>query len=139
MLVDKSKILEYIPQRDPFVMIDNLIECNSKEFMTNFKILENNLFILNNSISESALIENIAQTCAVGFGFLDDSTEPKIGYIGALTKLKIFSLPIVGDELITKTKIINDFQEIYLLKGEVSIENKILMECQLKIVTTSSI
>ena len=69
MLVSKENILKYIPQRPPFVMVDNLIECGSSKFITNFKILESNLFVFKNSISESALIENIAQTCAVGFGF----------------------------------------------------------------------
>ena len=139
MLINKVNILKYIPQRPPFVMIDNLIECNSNKFITNFQILESNIFVLKDSISESALIENIAQTCAVGFGYLDDNAESKIGYIGALTKLKLFSLPVVGDELTTETNIINEFQGVYLLKGEVFSENKILMECQLKIVTKESI
>ena len=107
--------------------------------MSNFEILESNIFVLKDTISESALIENIAQTCAIGFGYLDNNAESKIGYIGALTKLKLFSLPFVGDELTTETNIINEFQGVYLLKGEVFSENKILMECQLKIVTKENI
>tara|TARA_B110000438_G_scaffold230425_1_gene225448 strand:- start:55 stop:408 length:354 start_codon:yes stop_codon:yes gene_type:complete len=117
-------------------MIDNLLKCNSNEFVTNFKIDNSNIFIINNHVSESALIENIAQTCAIGFGFLNSNTESKIGYIGAVSKLKLFSLPSIGETLITKANIINDFQGIYLINGQVSSENNTLIECQLKIVTT---
>ena len=43
-----------------------------------------------NRLTEPALIENIAQTCAAGFGYLGSQTEgqPRIGYIGAISDLR---------------------------------------------------
>ena len=102
MLISKENITSIIPQRAPFVMIDSLLTADESGFKTEFKIAENNLFLENAILSESALIENIAQTCAAGFGYLnslEEGGEPKLGFIGAVTQVQV-EKPAKQDDLI---------------------------------------
>ena len=62
MIISKEKIESYIPQREPFIMIDNLVEATPETFKTDFRILADNIFIEKGILREFALIENIAQS-----------------------------------------------------------------------------
>lgn len=137
MLINKENILNYIPQRAPFVMIDALVLATEKEFESTFKVLDSNLFIENDTLSESALVENIAQTCAAGFGYQGSQKGEeagKLGFIGAVTKLTVFALPNSGTELRTKIEILNTFDAIHLIQGTVFHNGNELLTCQMKIV-----
>ena len=138
MLIDKDKITRMIPQRAPFVMIDELLEANEEGgFQTTFKIQDNNLFLKEGVVSEGALVENIAQTCAAGFGYLNSQSregEGEIGFIGAVTKMIVLGSAKQQDQLVTSVHIINTFDRIYLIKGNVDVDGETLLECQMKIV-----
>ncbi len=137
MLVNKDNITQFIPQRHPFIMIDELIHADAKGFSTKFKVKKNNIFIEEDVLSESALTENIAQTCAGGFGYLaslEESGDPKIGFIGAITRLKVNALPKIDAQLTTKVEILTTFDAVHLVKGTVFEDEKKLLECQMKIV-----
>ena len=72
--------------------------------------LPKNCDIENGVLSESALVENIAQTCAAGFGYVGSQNGEeagKLGFIGAVSKLKVSGLPKTGDKLATKIEILN--------------------------------
>lgn len=137
MLIEKENIESLIPQRPPFVMVDSLVDAAENGFKTQFEITSNNLFIQNSILSESALLENVAQTCAAGFGYLgslEAESEPRIGYIGAITNVVNIDSAKVGDILETEVVIINSFDAIHLVEGKVSTKGKELLTCQLKIV-----
>ncbi len=140
MLVSKKNILNIIPQRAPFVMIDKLLVANEVEgFKTSFQVQQDNVFIENNIVSEGALIENVAQTCAAGFGYVSQqkgNNEPQLGFIGAVSKLKVFGVAKSNDELITKVSVLSTFDRVSLIQGEVECDGEILLECQMKIVIT---
>ncbi len=137
MLINKENITQYIPQRSPFIMIDEIVDANEKGFTSQFKVTPSNIFIENDILSESALVENVAQTCAGGFGYLgslEEDGEPKIGFIGAITRMKVFALPKINATLKTEVEIQTTFDAIHLVKGIVYENGKALMECQMKIV-----
>ena len=137
MLIDKQNIEQFIPQREPFVMIDTLISADPKEFKSSFEILENNIFLEDDILSASALVENIAQTCAAGFGYINSlsgNREDQLGFIGAISKLNVLHLPLNGDTLNTEIEILNTFDNINLIQGSVYTNEKKLLECQMKIV-----
>jgi len=137
MLIEKNKILDVIPQRSPFVMVDCLEFANNEGFLSHFDIESTNIFIDDQKLSESALIENIAQTCAAGFGYLgrsDDDEPPRIGFIGAVTKLEVFDYAMVNDTLDTQITILNTFENIHLVEGIARSAGRDLLKCQLKIV-----
>ena len=136
MKVSKENITTVIPQRDPFIMIDNLLEATPTSFETDFKVRIENIFVKGNILQEAALIENIAQTCAAGFGYLQSSAEgkPRTGFIGAISKLEVHSLPVVESVIHTKAEVTHNLENVFLIKGENICDGQILVQCELKIV-----
>lgn len=138
MLVSKQAITEYIPHRAPFAMVDALVSASEERFETAFHILEDNLLVENGVFQATGLIENIAQTCALSFGYLggQESGKAKIGFIGAISKLEVFELPPVGSTIQTIVTPQHQLGNIYLVKGESFLEGRILLGCEMKIVVT---
>jgi predicted hotdog family 3-hydroxylacyl-ACP dehydratase len=137
MIIDKNEILNYIPQRPPFVMIDVLEKADENEFHSTFELKESNLFNFNGIISESCLVENIAQTCAAGFGYVarqKNGEETRLGFIGAVTKLNVYKLPKINSQIVTKISVLNQFENIHLVEGISYLNGEKLIDCQLKIV-----
>lgn len=138
MLLDKKTITTIIPQKHPFVMVDNLLSANEKGFTSTFKVTEDNLFFKDGKLQESALIENIAQTVAAGFGYVDQQNggAPKLGFIGSIAKLKLNHLPDLGEEINTTVTHLHQFENIYLVRGESFSNEELLLECEMKIVVS---
>lgn len=137
MLINKENITSIIPQRAPFVMIDSLIDANETGFNTNFEITSENLFLENGILSESSLIENIAQTCAAGFGYLNslvEGGEPKLGFIGAVTQVQVQDTAKLNDLIETSVAVLSTFDTIHLVEGTAKSNGKVLLTCQMKIV-----
>ncbi len=136
MIVSREKIESYIPQRAPFIMIDNLIEATNETFKTDFRILPDNIFVEKGILREFALIENIAQSSSAGLAIIKMSVEKKTtdGFIGGISKLKLYDLPQVNDTIYTIVTLIAQLENMFLLKGENYINGKKLLECELKLV-----
>src|SRR5665213_1168016 len=102
-MISKEKIEFYIPQRAPFIMVDNLLEATAETFKTDFCVLPDNIFVENGVLREYALIENIAQSSSVGLAVTKMSAEKKTvgGFIGGISKLKLYDLPRVNDTIYT--------------------------------------
>ena len=134
MKVLKENIESFIPQRAPFIMIDNLVDATMDVFFTNFKILPDNIFVENGRLREFALIENIAQSCSVGIAVTRFEKGKNIdGYIGSLSKLKLYALPKIFDIINTRIHLLAQLNNMYLLKGENFVDGKLLLECELKL------
>jgi 3-hydroxyacyl-[acyl-carrier-protein] dehydratase len=138
MRVSKERITDFIPHRKPFIMIDNLIMAETDRFESDFFIGKDNLLVRSGYLEESGLIENIAQTCAAGFGFVDQEKggEPKMGFIGAVSKLEVFELPFINSTIRTIVTPTHQLGNIFLLKGENYCNGRKLLECEIKIVVT---
>jgi predicted hotdog family 3-hydroxylacyl-ACP dehydratase len=137
MLIDKDLITFYIPQRDPFVMIDALMSATEDGIKSTFQIRPENIFISDGYLSDVALVENIAQTCAAGFGYMgsqNGETEPRLGFIGAVSKLEVLANSKVHDNIETTVNILTRFDNIYLIEGIATTEKNLLLKCQMKIV-----
>jgi predicted hotdog family 3-hydroxylacyl-ACP dehydratase len=136
MKISKKQIELFIPQRAPFIMVDNLLEATDNKFETDFLILPDNIFLEKEVLREFALIENIAQTSAAGIGFLNIGKEnaPVDGFIGGIKKLVVYDLPKVNDKIYTIVTKITQLGNMYLLKGESFLNDKKLIECEVKLV-----
>ena len=136
MKVPKAHIASYIPQRPPFIMIDNLIEASENEFVTDFLVMPDNLFLENGILREFALIENIAQSSAAGLAYVNQSSRsmPVEGFIGSISSLVMYELPVVHDKIDTVVSLLHQLDHMYLLKGENFLDGKKLMECKVKLV-----
>lgn len=116
-----QNIEHLIPQKWPFVMVDSLIQFSSETVVSTFKVLEENIFLKDEQLLEAGLIENMAQTVALHTGydyFLKGEAAPT-GYIGAVKKVEVFSLPKLHDTITTKVRILHEFNGVTMVAAEV--------------------
>ncbi|MEO8712527.1 MAG: 3-hydroxyacyl-ACP dehydratase [Parafilimonas sp.] len=132
-------ILSFIPQREPFVMIDTLLFADETTARTNFTISADNIFCTNNEFSEAGLMENIAQTVAVGAGrrVRNGNKEVSVGYIGAVKNFEIFSLPKINDVLLTEVVVTDTIFNMINVKGNISCNGSQIAQCEMKVFTNS--
>ena len=140
----KINILELLPQQPPFVVVDELLHSDSTITKTILTVREENLFYENGMLSESGLIENIAQTCAARMGFINSfiksdglaPTNIKIGFIGAIKNLVIEELPKLGETLTTTVDVTSEIFSITMVNAKVEVEEKLIASCEMKIALT---
>ena len=102
MLISGEAIIELIPQRHPFVMIDKLFFSDAEKTISGFEIKSDCILCANGTLSEGGLVENIAQTAAAGVGYIfkKENTlknlKGKIALLGGKLE-KIAKLKHVGD------------------------------------------
>jgi len=132
-------ILDIIPQKPPFVMVDRLLYCDPKMTKTTLTVREDNIFFDNGVLAEAGLIENIAQTCATLVSDADNengSNNVKIGFIGMVRNFEITRLPKIGETLVTQVNLIEIVFQMSLINATVSIEDEIITSCEMKISIT---
>lgn len=131
-----DNILDYIPQRPPFVMIDNLIDIDNEKAISILSITSDNLFCDNGEFYEGGIIENMAQTVAAGAGYRlrqEKDTEPKIGVIGTVKNLIIKKRPKVGNTITTKVEMVSSFENALVVSCNVNENGIRIAECQMNI------
>ncbi|MBK8350557.1 MAG: 3-hydroxyacyl-ACP dehydratase [Saprospirales bacterium] len=128
-------ILEIIPQRAPMVMIDNLLYADEKKTISSFEIKTDCIFIENGFLSESGIIENIAQTAAAGFGYIDkkEGKPTAIGYIASIKDIKINQLPPVGTKIASEIVAQNKVLDFNIIQGKVIFEGTEIASCEMRI------
>ena len=135
MLIEKKDIKSLIPQREPFVMIDELSISDGVQTTTRFEVREDNILIENGALAEAGLLENIAQTAAAGAGYeaAQHQGPVKIGYIGAVKNFEVFGLPPVGSVIETEVRVASQVFDVSLIKGTVHGSGQLLASCEMKI------
>ena len=134
-----DNILKYIPQRPPFVMVDRLIFCNSEQTQTEFTINNDNLFVVNNQLVETGIMENIAQTCAARLGYLNENQPVKIGMIGSVNNFELYSLPCANKKLITTITVTAEVLNVVMLSAKVFCDENLIAVCEMKVVLTDTV
>jgi 3-hydroxyacyl-[acyl-carrier-protein] dehydratase len=135
MLATKDDITRFIPQRDPIVMVHNLLEASNTHAVTQLYVAEDNVFTSNGTFAEPGLIENIAQTAAVHVGYqcTKKGVPIPIGYIASIRDLKIKGLPPIKSTITTSIKITNKVLDVTVVQGEVVYDNQVLCSCEMRI------
>jgi len=129
-------ILDLIPQRRPFVMVDELLHYDPILSNTRFLIKESNILVENGFLSESGITENMAQSCAARIGYVNkviNQSEVKIGFIGGVKNLVIHRLPLVGNFIYTDIEVVGEVMSMILVKAVVKELDDIIAECEMKI------
>lgn len=119
------------------VMVDSLLKTDEIQSTSSFKLSADNIFCGDGFFTEAGLIENIAQTAAIraGFEVHQKGEKVKVGFIGAVKKLKIYRLPKDNKTLTTTIKIVHNFNTVSIVKGEVWAETELMAEAELSIFT----
>lgn len=132
-------VLELLPQRPPFIMVDRLLSCSDTEAVTRFEVRKDNLFLSAGRLSEGGVVENVAQSCASRIGYIGrfhKRESVKIGVIGSITNFRINSLPKVGDIMTTTIVVEEDIFNMTLIDAKVEIDGKEIATGKMKISLT---
>ena len=136
MLVEKENITDLLPQRPPILMIDSLLYQDDQRTETVFEILDTTMFVRDGEMQEGGIIENIAQTAAAraGYYYKMHNEIPPLGFIGAVSKVRISKYPKVGDRVKTVVEMKSEVFNITLIKGYTFLGDEQIAECEMKIV-----
>ena len=126
-----------LPQRPPILMVDRLVDADLKTAATEFVVRDGNIFLENGALKSYALIENVAQTCAAQLGFADKylagNDAVRIGYIGSVKKMRIDSVPKVGETLTTRMRILEEVMDMKLIVAESFVGDRCIATTEMKI------
>ncbi|MBR4788022.1 MAG: hypothetical protein IK013_09150 [Bacteroidales bacterium] len=125
--------LPLIPQRPPMVMVDNILACDPITVRTDFRIPADCIFLRDNSLSESGLMENIAQTCAARIGWLNQDKPVRIGVIGSINHFEVFRRPAAGETLQTTVTVENEVFEAIIVHAVIQREEEMMAQCDMKV------
>ena len=128
-------MLELLPQRRPFVMVDRLLYCDMSVTRTQLEVREDNIFNDGGRLSTAGICENIAQTCAARLGYLSlaSGQAVKLGYIGAISNMQVYRTPVTGETLVTEIKVLQEVFNITLVHAVVKFGDELIAETDLKI------
>ncbi|MDR2389643.1 MAG: pseudouridylate synthase [Tannerellaceae bacterium] len=130
---------ELLPQRPPFILVDRLIAFDAECVQTALRICRENIFCDGHCLSESGLVENIAQTCAARMGYIHKyiaNDTVKIGLIGAIRRMEIFRLPRIGEEITTRVTVREEIFRMTLVDALVTIDDEPIARAEMKISIT---
>lgn len=136
MLVNRDKIHDIIPQRDPITMIHRLMEQEETFTVCEYDVEEGELFVENGILKSAGLVENIAQTAAgrMGYHYMLKNEEPPVGFIGAVSRLEIHNHPKVNETIRTVVTVKSQVFNITLISAESFVGEQKLANCEMKIV-----
>ena len=135
MRSDLANISKYIPQREPMMMVDTLISHQENTTKSAFTILADNILVNQACLSEAGLLENMAQTAALGKGFesTENNEKPPIGFIGAVKNLCVLRLPQVDERLETTVVVKHVVLNASIVEARVKSGGEEIASCELKI------
>lgn len=133
--VEEIPILDLIPQRPPFVMVDGVVAFDRICTTTTFTIREDCLFLEDGHLTTVGMVENVAQTCAARMGIINlmDEEHVKLGFIGAVREMAFLRLPKVGEELTTSITVREEVFRMTLVDAEVRSGDEVIATAEMKI------
>ena len=129
-------ILELLPQRPPFVMVDHLVDYSETQTTCELTIRKDNVFCENGELAAAGLIEHIAQTCAARLGYYNKyvlKVGVRLGFIGEVKDLEIVRLPREGETLSTTIVVMQEIFDVTLVNAEVRVGTEMIATTRLKI------
>ena len=125
-----------LPQQEPFVVVDTLTQFDGTTTATETLVRPDNLFIDDDALRTTGMIENIAQTCAARIGYYNKyilKTGVQIGVIGAVRKMMVSGHPHVGQQFRTTVTVVQELLGMTLANAEITCEGETLATAQIKL------
>jgi 3-hydroxyacyl-[acyl-carrier-protein] dehydratase len=134
-LLARDAVQRYLPQHPPMVMVHELLSATPDELLSRFHVLPTDVFAEDGVLLEGGVIENVAQTAALGMGFsaAQEGAPPPVGFIGAVSKLTIVRLPRIGETLHTTVRVTHRLDQVQVLFGVVHVGEERLAEMEMKV------
>jgi predicted hotdog family 3-hydroxylacyl-ACP dehydratase len=134
-IVDTDTILNYIPQRSPIVLISRIYKCDETSVITGFDISDEHLLTQNGVLTESGIIENMAQTAAsmAGYEAVVNKTQPRVGFIANIKNLNVHYLPKSGNEILTEVSTKTQVMNVSIIEAKSFCNDQLVASCEMKI------
>ena len=128
-------IKRLIPQREPFIMVDEIEATDDTHAVSSLTVCADNYFMLpDGTISETGLIEHIAQSCSALMGIqalgLDN---PPVGLIGEVKRFDCQRRAKSGEKVATNIEFGFVFGTVTIATGESRVGDEVIAKAQLKI------
>jgi len=129
-------ITDYLPHRPPMLLIDHIDQISPQGAVCRTTIRPDCVFVRNGAVHPSAMIEFVAQVCAIGAtGTTGRSGEPP--RLGVIVGCREISFAVdgfaVGDELtIAVSKIIGE-EQLAVFNGTVSRAGEVCVTIQMSV------
>ena len=137
MKLKDEDIKQVIPQREPFIMLDEIETCDDIHAVTALTVRADNYFMLpDGTISETCLVEHIAQSCSAMMGcqILNQHFDnPPVGLIGEVKRFECQRRPQAGEKVSTTIEFGFTFGNVTIATGESRIDDEPIAKVQLKI------
>lgn len=136
IVLNKEQIKEIIPQREPFLMIDEVQEYLPGQSATAYKYVNEEEWYFKghfpgNPIMPGVLItESLAQTGAVAILSLEEN-KGKNALFGGIDKMKFKKMVVPGDKLKLEVKIIKQKGPIGVGEAIATVEDKVVARGEL--------
>jgi predicted hotdog family 3-hydroxylacyl-ACP dehydratase len=116
-------------------MVDRLLSSDGRTTRTSFRVPADNPLVENGRFTAAGLMENMAQTAAAGAETLSPAAETRPGFIASVKNFEIFTLPEIGDELLTEITVTTRVADIIVISGRISCKGKTIAVAEMKIWT----
>lgn len=125
--------LPYIPQRPPFVLVDNILACDEVVVTTDFQIPEGHVLVREGRLTQAGLLENIAQTCAARIGWLNRDKPVRLGVIGSINNFEYLQLPEVNRTLTTTVIVNSSVFDAIIVHADTRCDGQNIAQCDMKV------
>ena len=130
-------IKRLIPQREPFIMVDEIEVSDGTHAVTNLTVRIDNYFMLpDGTMSETGLIEHIAQSCSALMGSVaieQQMNNPPVGLIGEVKRFECQRRPCKDEKVETSIEFGFVFGNVTIATGESRVGEELIAKAQLKI------
>jgi len=133
--LETINVLDLLPQRPPFIMIDRLVFSDEVVTTTKFQVRSDNIFMEGDVLNACALVENIAQTCAARMGYINyvNHEKVRIGFIGSIRNLNILRPVRLGELLTTSIEVKEEVMQLTLVEASVRVGDETVVTAEMKI------
>ncbi len=134
--ISGKRLGELIPQKDPIVMLSTLEVFEETTLQSSFLITRECIFTQGIQLTESGLIEHMAQSVALhtGYSYYLQNLPAPVGYIGAIQFVEIYCLPKIGERVFSEVQIIQEFMGVTLVEIITKLDGEIIAKAKMKTV-----
>lgn len=126
-----------IPHRAPMQWIDALTDCTDTTACATVRFTAGHFAVSDGKVSETALIECMAQTVAAALGHRSQNSgqasRANNGMLGAVSGFRIHAPPPLDKPVLIEVRELKRFGPMLLVAGVVSCEGQVLAEGELSL------
>ena len=137
-LMDIRQIMQHIPHRYPFILVDRILELEPNKKITGLKNVSINEPFFQGHFPGTPImpgvliLEAMAQTGGVlAIASLKDRKESTLMYFMGLDQVKFRKMVVPGDQLIMELQVLKQRAKVMKLAGTAKVDGQIVAEAQI--------